>query len=337
MTTNLSFGSAAFLKRVPGEANLIQRRLGCRIFSSSILPLLILTLPAMAQAQFDFTTNDGTITITGYTGTGGSVTVPGMTNGLPVTSIGSWAFFNCASITDINIPESLTDIGEAAFAGCANLSSLEIPNCVRSIGNSAFSPCQRLAIVTIGKSVTSIGNGAFATCPLSSVVIPDSVTHIGDSAFYECLSLGIVTIGNGVTSIGSEAFADCMGLTNIDFYGNAPEIGASVFDGHNFATVYYLPGTTGWGPTFGGLPTALWFLPNPLILNNGTSFGVGGNGFGFMISWATNIPVVVEATTTLTTPAWFPVSTNTLGNGSSYFSDPHWTNYSSRFYRLHAP
>ena len=110
-----------------------------------------------------------------------------------------------------------------------------------------------------------------------------------------------------------------------------------MFDGFSNATVYYLPGTTGWGPTFGDRPTAPWTLPNPLILNKGPSFGPHTNGFGFIISWATNIPVVVEACTSLANPVWFPVGTNTLTGGSSYFSDPQWTNYPARLYRLRSP
>ena len=51
------------------------------------------------------------------------------------------------------------------------------------------------------------------------------------------------------------------------------------------------PGTTGWGTNFGGLPTVLWFLPNLLILINSPSSGVHTNKFGFIISWATNIPL----------------------------------------------
>jgi hypothetical protein len=39
-----------------------------------------------------------------------------------------------------------------------------------------------------------------------------------------------------------------------------------VFDGANNATVYYLAGTTGWGGTFGGRPTALWTPANPPTL-----------------------------------------------------------------------
>ena len=93
----------------------------------------------------------------------------------------------------------------------------------------------------------------------------------------------------------------------------------------------------GWGATFGDRPTALWVLPNPLILNNGPSFGVQTDGFGFIISWATNLPVVGEACPNLTSPNWSPLRTNTLTGGWSYFSDPQWTNYPARFYRLRSP
>jgi hypothetical protein len=64
---------------------------------------------------------------------------------------------------------------------------------------------------------------------------------------------------------------------------------------------------------------------------------VQADGFDFTISWATNIQVVVEACTNLSNPIWQPVQTNTLIDGSSYFSDPQWTNYPGRFYRLRSP
>jgi len=103
-----------------------------------------------------------------------------------------------------------------------------------------------------------------------------------------------------------------------------------------------LPGTTGWGTTFGGRPTARWVLDNPLILDR--SVGVQTDAFGFIISWATNISVVVEVCTNLANPTWSAVATNTLTigidpltDGWSYFSDPDWTNHPARFYRLRAP
>ena len=120
-----------------------------------------------------------------------------------------------------------------------------------------------------------------------------------------------MTIPASVTNIGTYAFTGCTSLTNVYFTGNAPSPtnDSTVFSGDP-ATVYYLPGTTGWGAMFDGLPTAPWFLPNPVILNNSASFGVQPGGFGFTISWATNASVVVQAATNLANPVWIPVSTN---------------------------
>jgi len=75
-------------------------------------------------------------------------------------------------------------------------------------------------------------------------------------------------------------------------------------------------------------------LPYPLILTSNPSFGVRTNQFGFTVSWATNLNVVVEAATDLANPVWSPLATNGLNIGTFHFSDPQWTNYPSRFYRV---
>jgi hypothetical protein len=127
-------------------------------------------------------------------------------------------------------------------------------------------------------------------------------------------------------------------LTGIYFQGSAPALRPFfTTDIGGNATVYYLPGTTGWDSTFDRRPTALWLLPNPLILNNGAGFGLQNNGFSFTISWARNVWVVVEACTDLAHPTWSAVATDTLTDGSAYFSDPDWQNYPRRFYRLRSP
>ena len=61
------------------------------------------------------------------------------------------------------------------------------------------------------------------------------------------------------------------------------------------------------------------------------------NCFGFNITGPTNLVIVVESTTNLVNSPWAPVTTNTLIDGSSYFSDPTWTNSPARFYRLRSP
>ena len=50
--------------------------------------MAMLVLPAVLRAQdYTFTTNNNALTITKYNGSGGAVTIPDTTNGLPVTSI----------------------------------------------------------------------------------------------------------------------------------------------------------------------------------------------------------------------------------------------------------
>lgn len=95
------------------------------------LLLLLLALPAAVQAQdFGYTTNNGSITITNYTGSGGDVTIPDTITGLPVTSIGSLAFEYHEDLTSVTIPSSVTSIGYGAFVLCTNLSSVTILNSV---------------------------------------------------------------------------------------------------------------------------------------------------------------------------------------------------------------
>jgi hypothetical protein len=491
--------------------------------ATRLLPLLLallLALPAVVQAQFSYETNNGKITITGYTGPGGAVTIPETINGLPVTSIGGYAFYYCTSLTSVTIPnsvtsigsyafcdcsslssvtigtnvtriadrafnwctrltsvvipnsvtslgecafaycsslsaitvdthntsyssvagvlfdksqttlieypggrvgiytipDSVTSIGDWAFGGCSSLTNVTIPNSVTNIGDHAFESCGNLTSVTIPDSVTCIGDGAFSDCySLTNVTIGDSVTSIGDDAFYYCTSLTNVTIGNSVTSIGDEAFLGCTSLTaitvdalnffyssldgvffnktqttliqypggkagnyaipdsvtnignlafcgchsltnvtipdsvtnigaaafsycysltNIYFRGNAPSAGGNCFYDATNATVYYLPGTTGWDTTFGGRPAVLW---NPSIQTANASFGVRTNRFGFNVTGTINIPVVVEACTSPASASWTSLQTCTLTNGLIYFSDPQWTNYPARFYRLRSP
>jgi hypothetical protein len=217
------------------------------------------------------------------------------------------------------------------------LTNVTIANGSTRIANETFEDCTNLTSVTIPGSVTNIGIAAFAGCGgLTKATIANGVTSIGIGAFYDCAGLTNVTIPGSVTTIGDYAFWNCTGLTRVYFEGNAPAADSTVFTSDP-ATACYLPGAAGWSNTFAGVPTAPWFLPNPTILHNGASLGVESNAFAFTISWATNASVVVEAATNLVNPVWVPIRTNVLTNGSFSFSDPKWTNYSGRFYRLRSP
>ena len=129
-------------------------------------------------------------------------------------------------------------------------------------------------------------------------------------------------------------------LTNLFFEGNAPETSESDLVSSDVNSsdlvIYYLPGTTGWSnfTTAGSYPAVLW---NPQIQTANANFGVKNNQFGFDITGTTNIPIVVEASTNLAGANWIPLQSLTLTNGLYYFSDPQWTNYPARYYRISPP
>lgn len=324
----------------------------------SLLPILAVLLASPARAAADgpyqYWTDNITVTITGYDGPGGSVVIPGsiyvpaVTNFLPVTTldggaIGGYyhgAFADCTNVTSVTIPSSVTYISEDVFLGCTALTNVVIPNSVTHIGEYAFFYCTSLPAVTIPTNLTSIAGSLFDYCTnLTRVSIPSSVTTIEPLAFQRCYSLTNVTIPTSVTTMGGGAFRYCYGLTAAHFEGNAPATllgpgSGDVFLDSTNATVYYLPAKTGWGTSFGGRPTAVW---QPKMLAADARSGLQNNQFGFNIRWATGQLVVVEACTASLNPAWQPISTNLMTASLYRFSDPYWTNYPARFYRLRYP
>jgi hypothetical protein len=232
------------------------------------------------------------------------------------------------------IPDGATSIGGSAFCGCTSLASVEIGDGLTSIGSSAFYGCDSLVSIGIPDSVSDIGYYAFSDCTsLARISIPDSVTNIVDCTFFGCTSLASILIPASVTDIGYYVFSCCTNLASVYFEGNAPSLSLGTFSGADNTTVYYLPGSSGWGTTFGGRPALLW---NPTI-DVGEGFGAGENGFGFGISGTTNIPIMIEACTNLAEGVWIPLQTNTLSSGALQFNDPGWTNHPSRIYRISGP
>jgi len=177
------------------------------------------------------------------TGKTGTYTIPST-----VFNIGERAFYSCARLTNVTIPNNVTSIGDSAFSH-SGLTSISIPNSVTNMGGGTFSYCKKLTRVNIGNGVTGIdstkglwSSGAFQECTsLASVTISNSVTEIGWGAFKGCTSLTSVTIPNSVTIIGYSAFSktglrevtipnnvisiedyafeDCTSLTRVTFQG----------------------------------------------------------------------------------------------------------------------
>ena len=176
--------------------------------------------------------DDGTATITGYSGDTENLFIPQEIDHFSVTAIGRDAFNYKNTLSFVSIPDTVTSIGASAFCGCSSLLSITIPKGVTSIGEYAFSGCSKLTSITIPDSVTSIGDYAFYECrSLTSITIPDSVTSIGKYAFGGCSSLTTITIPDTVTSIGESTFNGCRSLTSITIPDSVTSIGEYAFNG----------------------------------------------------------------------------------------------------------
>ena len=293
--------------------------------------------------------------------------ITGVTFPSNLASLGEAVFANNFGWTGpVTFPNTLTNIGPGCF-GATDVSSVLIPAGVLTIGDGAFANAYGLTFITVdpanpnysnsaegvlfnkdGSSllqypadlpgpysipttVTYIGYGAFAGSEyLGSISVPNAVTNIGDRAFGNCY-LENIAIGTNVANIGYGEFQTAYVLQGIYFQGNAPTFAGGEFTASLHPIVYYLPGTTGWGPIFDTVPTELW---NPQAV----AVGVQANQFGFNITGSTNLTVVVQAATNLVNPSWENLSTISLTSaGTGSFSDTDWINHTARFYRFTNP
>lgn len=314
-----------------------------KILTQAIL-LWLLAGPQLLRAQFSYSTANGAATLTNYAGAGGVVTIPALFGSLPVTgigsrafassrvsnviitnnvkSIGSYAFFRCASLTNVTIGPGVTNIGFAAFYRCANLSVIAldslnpsyfgmdgvlynsnqtvliqcpvsrqggftIPNSVTNLAPYAFSRCVNLTDVTIPSSVTRMGSNVFDFClSLGSVAVPDLVPSISLCSFANCSSLTNLIIGAGVTNIGSYAFVFCTNLTSVVIPNTVASISPDAFDFCTGLTNLVL------GAGIRSIGNASFWncigLPSLTIPNSVTN--IGTNSFWFCIG-LTNITI----------------------------------------------
>ena len=161
-------------------------------------------------ADFSFAPSGNGYMLTGYSGTDTTVSVPAEYNGKPVTIIGDRAFYDCAFITKIILPDTIKEIGASAFGYCTSLQTVEIPTCTR-IGGSAFIGCTSLAEVTLPEGLISIGDSLFTYCnSLRKVTILSG--NISANVFAGCSSLEEIVLGEGVASVARGAFEDCTSL-----------------------------------------------------------------------------------------------------------------------------
>ena len=163
----------------------------------------------------------------------GAITIPSTVDGYTVTDIGSFAFYQCTSLTSVDLGNSVTSIGAFAFYNCNQLTSITFPNSLTTIYSNTFQECSSLTSITVDANNNSFSdiNGVLFNKDQSTLIqypigktatsytFPDSVATIGNYAFHSCSSLTSIHFPNSLTTIGSSAFRSCSSLTSIDLSG----------------------------------------------------------------------------------------------------------------------
>lgn len=253
--------------------------------------VLALLLPGHAEAQtpiedFQYAIEDGAVTLLDYTGQATAVVVPAEIEGLPLTTIGNWAFTRNETLQSVELPQSVTRIGMEAFSycrnleelrlgnalnriesyaffGCSSLESILLPETLTELGPYAFSGCLQLREISLPSGLSRLENGVFYGCSrLESVELPTGLTFIGKETFGRCSLLSQIEIGPALESIDSSAFAYCVGLSSFDIHPENPYYGSQEGSLCNKEQTQLFICPAGKVGTFTLPPNIVDFLPN---------------------------------------------------------------------------
>lgn len=169
-----------------------------------------------------------------------------------VKSLAQEAFFRCAHLEAITVPETIEEVGDNAFAetpwleeqlkdspllilngilidGTSAEGEVEVPDTVKKILGSSFKLNRKITSVKIADTVETIGSSAFYGCEkLESVKLPKALKVIGESAFANT-ALAELTIPADVKEIGAEAFINCKSLPSVTILSSDAAIGKEAF------------------------------------------------------------------------------------------------------------
>ncbi len=195
---------------------------------------------------------NGTIEITGYNGAAAQIDIPAKMDGKKVVGIGAVAFYGCANLTSVTIPDSVVYINTSAFYNCPNLKAVTIPKSVVNIEWSAFGYYEDEETLddlkVEGFKITGYKNSAayayacdnefdFTSLgevdPLAYEELEDGtlklIAYYGDKKELTKLDIPAEVDGKSVTEIEYGAFFDCTSLTSVTIPEGVNSIGDTAF------------------------------------------------------------------------------------------------------------
>jgi hypothetical protein len=203
------------------------------------------TLTPATEDTLTYTAENGSVTVTGYTGQESAVQIPEQIDGLPVRRIADAAFSN-STLTALALPMGLLEIGKGILEGASALSYLHTPFLGQTAADTQYlgylfgassykdNPLKvpaALETLSLGEGLQSIPDYAFFDCnDLEAILLPKTVDDVGKFSFYHCRSLRYIPL-ESVESIAEYAFRSCEALTVLSLGRELTSIGLGAFEG----------------------------------------------------------------------------------------------------------
>ena len=239
-----------------------------RILASVLVFVLLITsfsvtVFAETAGEYEYAVNeDGTVTITLYTGSAADVTIPSQIDGKTVTVIGEYAFNGYDFIKSVTLPDTLKEIQTCAFEACTSLKSIAFPDSLEKIGELAFFNCMALSTIESTPYLYDIGYQAFhntswmmraekgflyvgrvlyryiGLTELNAVIdVPDYTAAIAPGAFEGQYNISEIRLPVGLRTIGTFAFVNCYRLIDVRIPPSVTSIGDYIFLDNTVTTI----------------------------------------------------------------------------------------------------
>ena len=188
---------------------------------ASLFCLLPAVLPAQQVFQYDtgagtlfYTTNNGAAAIQNYSGNDTTLAIPNTITGLPVTSIGSAAFYQNFTLTSVAIGTNVASLGDEAFFYCPALAGVSIPASVTNIGLAPFVDCKSLTVIAVATNnarFVSTNQVLYNKTLTSLIQFPGGVTG--------SYNIAVAVTNVGFAFVGATLSAITVDAANADYAG----------------------------------------------------------------------------------------------------------------------
>lgn len=171
-----------------------------------------------------------------------------------IQTIGQEAFFGCSGLTSIKFNEGLKTINKAAFCfatteynsgDTASLSTIELPNSLEVLGNRVFAKQKALTTLKIGDNLQEFGEGILDETNIQNIVVSENNNYLSsehgilytknkERLIYAVSSItgvnGNLSLPEGVKYIEPYEFASCENLTGITLPESLIEVKNNAFE-----------------------------------------------------------------------------------------------------------